>query len=237
MNIRGLVIIPAYNEADTIADVVRSLRTVAPEFDRLVVTDGSKDATARIVAELGEKSLALLCNLGYGRALQAGIKYALARGYDFVVFFDGDGQHNPKDVPRLINALIERHADVVLGARFGKGRPYTGPLSRRLGQALFSNLTRLLLKQRLYDTTSGLKAIRSSACKSLVEGTFMDFHIEALARLSLLGFTITEVPISVRKREHGQSMYSLVSVVEYPIKTLLLSLLAVIDVLVQRRAQ
>jgi glycosyltransferase involved in cell wall biosynthesis len=237
MNTRGLIVIPAYNEADTIADVLLGLRRAAPELDRLVVTDGSRDATERIVTELGENRLSFLCNLGYGRALQAGIKYALARDYHHVVFFDGDGQHNPEDVPRLVRVLLEENADVVIGSRFGNGRPYAGPLSRRSGQILFSYFTRLLLKQRLYDTTSGLKAIRASACESLVRGTFLDFHTEALVRLGLLGLAIAEVPISVREREHGHSMYSLTSVVEYPIKTFLLSLLAILDVFLQRRTQ
>jgi glycosyltransferase involved in cell wall biosynthesis len=199
------------------------------------VTDGSKDETGRIVARLGEKQLRLLCNLGYGRALQAGIKYALVQGYDLVVFFDGDGQHNPEDVPSLVSALLEGGADMVIGSRFGKRRPYTGPLGRRIGQFLFSQFTYLLLGRRIYDTTSGLKALRASACETLVRGTLMDFHTEALVRLSLLGFAIAELPVSMQEREHGQSMHSLSSAVEYPIKTFLLTLVAAVDALLQRR--
>jgi hypothetical protein len=237
VSVSGLIIIPAYNEAHTIASVLLGLRRVASNLDRLVVNDGSKDATAQVVARLGERQMSLPCNVGYGRALQAGIKYALARGYDFVVFFDGDGQHNPEDVPRLVNALLQLGVDMVIGSRFVHGRPYTGPLARRLGQIVFSQFTRVLLGRRIFDTTSGLKVVRVAACNALVRGTFMDFHTEALVRLSILGFTVAEVAVSMQQREHGQSMHSLNSLVEYPIKTLLLTLVAAVDAHLQRRVR
>jgi glycosyltransferase involved in cell wall biosynthesis len=231
----GLVIVPAYNEADTIAGVLLGLRSAAPDLTRLVVNDGSRDATAQIVIQLEEKLLSLPCNLGYGRALQTGIKYALGHGYDFVVFFDGDGQHNAEDVPRLVEALLTDDVDMVIGSRFVNGRPYAGPFGRRTGQVIFSYFSRILLGCRIYDTTSGLKAVRARACRALVRGTFMDFHTEALVRLSMLGFTIKEVPVIMHDREHGQSMHSLSSTFEYPIKTFLLTLVAAVDATLQRR--
>jgi glycosyltransferase involved in cell wall biosynthesis len=237
MSIRGLVIIPAYNEAETIASVLQGLRGTAPNLDRLVVNDGSVDATERIVMHLGERVLCLPCNLGYGRALQAGIKYALIRSYDFVVFFDADGQHNPDNVAHLVNALLESGVDMVIGSRFASDYSYAGPFGRRIGQRLFSYLSFLLLGRRIYDTTSGLKAVRARACQALVRGTFLDFHTEAIVRLGMLGFSIAEIPISIREREHGRSMYSLSSAIEYPVKTFLLTLVAAVDALLQRRIQ
>jgi glycosyltransferase involved in cell wall biosynthesis len=237
MSARGLIIIPAYDEADTIGAVLQGLRTTAPHLDRVVVNDGSRDATGQIVTHLGERLLSLPCNLGYGRALQTGIKYALMRGYDFVVFFDADGQHNPDNVVPLVNALLEGDVDMVIGSRFTNDRAYTGSFGRRMGQRLFSYLSLVLLGRRIYDTTSGLKAVRASACQALVRGTFLDFHTEAIVRLGMLGFSIAEMPVSVRERQHGQSMYSLRSAIEYPIKTFLLTLVAAVDALLQRRIQ
>jgi glycosyltransferase involved in cell wall biosynthesis len=232
---RVLVIIPAYNEEGAIAKVLMGLRRSVPDFDRVVVNDGSKDATGDIVARLGEKQLRLPCNLGYGRALQTGLKYALIRSYDIVVSIDADGQHKPEDVPRLVETLCENAADLVIGSRFCYDRSYKTPLNRRLGQQLFSHMTRLLIGQRIYDTTSGFKALSAAACEAIVEGTFMDFHIETIVRLSLLGFKLVEVPISVEERTLGRSMHSFASVFKYPLQTLLLTIVAAVDAALARR--
>src|SRR5690554_2437530 len=124
---RVLVIIPAYNEEKTIASVLHDLRTEAPAYDRIVINDGSRDATGRIVNEMGERHLRLPCNLGYGHALQAGLKYGLLRGYEVMVSFDADGQHRAEDVKPLVHALLDSEAGMVIGSRFIDGRPYAGP--------------------------------------------------------------------------------------------------------------
>jgi glycosyltransferase involved in cell wall biosynthesis len=237
MTTRVLVIVPAYNEERTIAAVLSGLRQAAPDFDRVVVTDGSSDATSNIVAKLGEKQLRLPCNLGYGRALQTGMKYALERGYEVIVCMDADGQHNPADAPRLVQALMESNADMVLGSRYCGQRPYASTFTRSVGQILFSYLTLLLFGWRIYDTTSGFKALRRRACEALVQATFMDFHMEALVRLTFSGSKIIEVPISVMQRSFGQSMHSVTSIFRYPLKTLLLSVVAAMDVLIARRTK
>jgi glycosyltransferase involved in cell wall biosynthesis len=234
---RVLVVIPAYNEEKTIMPVLEHLRRVAPEFDRVVVNDGSKDATGELVTALGEKQLRLPCNLGYGHALQTGLKYSLLGGYDVVVSMDADGQHNPEDVPRLVAMLEDSKADMVIGSRFCDNRPYRSPLGRRLGQLLFSHLTRLLLGQRIYDTTSGFKVLRAAACEAIVNGTFLDFHIETLVRLSLSGFKIVEMPIRAQDRTLGRSMHSFASVFRYPLQTGLLTIVAVVDSLLTRRTR
>lgn len=237
MGERTLIIIPAYNEEDSIAGAIVSLRRWAAEFDRVVVNDGSEDQTGRIVAELGEKQLVLPCNVGYGHALQIGFRYALSAGYDIIVSFDADGQHRAEDVPRLVQELQASGADMIIGSRYCNGDPYTSPLDRRLGQLLFSHLTRLLTRQRIYDTTSGFKAIRAEACRSVIRRVFLDFHIEMIVSLSLSGFTIREYPIIVNERTSGRSMYSLLNVVHYPLKTLLLTAVAVIDGYLERRTR
>jgi glycosyltransferase involved in cell wall biosynthesis len=235
MKQRVLIVVPEYNEEKTIAMVLKGLNQFVPGFDRVVVNDGSKDATGDIVTELGERQLKLVCNLGYGPALQTGLKYGLARRYDIVVSFDADGQHQPEDVSRVVEVLVKKDVDVVIGSRFCEGRAYTGPLGRRLGQILFSHLTRMLIGRRIYDTTSGFKALRATACEEVVRTTFVDLHTEMIVRLSLLGFKIAEIPVSVRARSSGQSMHSFVSLLKYPLKTLLVTMVAVVDVFIGGR--
>jgi glycosyltransferase involved in cell wall biosynthesis len=234
---RALIVIPAYNEEKTIAGVIHGLRQAAPEFDRIVIDDRAKDGTAEIVAAMGEKQLRLPCNLGYGYAVQTGLKYALERGYEIVITFDADGQHRPEDVRAVVQALIENNADMVIGSRYCHSRAYSGPTDRKLGQLLFSRLTRLLIGQRIYDTTSGFKAMRAPVCKTIINGVFMDFHIESIVRMSMAGFKIIEHPIMVRERVHGRSMHSYMSIVAYPSQTLLLTLVATMDALLARRAK
>jgi hypothetical protein len=140
-------------------------------------------------------------------------------------------------VPHLVTALQESSADMVIGSRFCDGRPYTTSLNRRLGQLLFSYLTYLLIGRRIYDTSSGFKALRAAACEVIVNGTFMDFHLETIVQLSLLNFKIVEVPITVEERTSGHSMHSFASIFQYPLKTLLLTLVSAVDALFIRRAR
>jgi glycosyltransferase involved in cell wall biosynthesis len=235
MDPRVLIVIPAYNEEKSIAAVIEGLRRAAPDYERVIVNDGARDKTGQIVTALGEKQLWLPCNLGYGNALQTGLKYGLQSGYEIIVSFDGDGQHRAEDVPLLVAALLESGADVVIGSRYCNGRSYNSPLGRKLGQILFSHLTRLLLGRRIYDTTSGFKAMRAAACEMVVGGVFMDFHTESLVRLSMAGFNIIEHPITVYERAHGRSMHSLISLFAYPLQTLLLIVVALVDALLARR--
>jgi glycosyltransferase involved in cell wall biosynthesis len=235
MDPRVLIVIPAYNEEKTIAAVIEGLRQGAPTYDRVVVNDGARDGTGHVVADMGEKQLWLPCNLGYGNALQTGLKYGLQSGYEIIVSFDGDGQHRPEDVQAVIAALLNSGADMVIGSRYCSGRCYTSPLGRKLGQILFSQLTRLLLGQRIYDTTSGFKAMRAAACELIVSGVFMDFHTESLVRLSMGGFKVIEHPITVQERVYGRSMHSFFSILAYPLQTLLLTIVAIVDAMLDRR--
>ncbi len=232
-----LIVIPAYNEEESIATVLQGLSRHAPSFDRLVINDGSQDATGSIVSNLGERQLRLSSNLGYGRAIQTGLKYALLRGYDIVVTFDADGQHRPEDVPGLVQALIDQNADMVIGSRFIGDHSYDTAFSRRLGQIVFSKLATFLTHQSIYDTSSGFKAMRKEVCEAVVNATFMDFHIETIVRLSMLGFIIKEVPVHVLERYAGSSMHSFSSVYEYPLRTILLTAAAVMDVLIERKTR
>lgn len=237
MKPRVLIVIPAYNEEKSIAAILLALRREVPEFDRVVINDGSQDKTAEVVRTLGEKQLNLVQNLGYGHALQTGLKYALLKQYEIVVSIDADGQHRPSDVKRLVAALESEQADMVIGSRFVKDSTYDTPLDRRLGQLLFSHLTQLLLGQRIFDTSSGFKALRARSCAVIVDTAFLDFHIESMVQLRLRDHKIVEIPVVVEERQFGQSMHSLRSIFNYPLKTILLTVVAFMDAIIFRRAK
>jgi glycosyltransferase involved in cell wall biosynthesis len=234
---RVLVIIPAYNEEQSIGDVLLRLKKVAPGYDRLVIDDGSRDQTSQVIKRMGEKQIRLPVNLGYGRALQTGMKYALKKAYPIIVCLDADGQHRPEDAPDLVQALLENDADMVIGSRFSSEGKTKAPIDRRIGQLLFSILTPSLVGKRIYDTTSGFKVMRASVYENLIHMVFLDFHIESFVRLSLAKFKIIEYPIIVEERRAGKSMHSYTSIFTYPLKTLLLTLVAAFDVLITRRSR
>jgi len=226
---RTLVAIPAYNEAATIAEVVDRVRRSLPEFDLLVVNDGSLDRTEDILRGLRVATASHLCNLGYGRAIQTAVKYAHRFEYDALITLDADGQHEPEQVRALFEEFETTKADCLVGSRFVKGHDYgDAPFDRRLGMVLFSWLTGVFTGRRIYDTTSGLKAIRSSAFVPLSRWHFVDFHAEAIVYLTRLGFRVSEFPITVQERRAGVSMYSPLKAMVYPAKTLLMILLAVV---------
>jgi glycosyltransferase involved in cell wall biosynthesis len=230
-----LVAIPAFNEEATIAEVVERVRKTLPDFDLLVINDGSTDRTERILSDFGVHTASHLCNLGYGRAIQTAVKYAARNGYAALVTLDADGQHSPEQVLELFMSFEATQADCVVGSRFVARHDYRdAPWDRRFGMLLFSRLTGLFTGQRIYDTTSGLKAIRSTVFEPLSRWHFVDFHAEAIVYLCRLGFQVLEFPITVRERRAGVSMYSPFTAVAYPAKTALMVLLAVLHARITR---
>ncbi|PYR93734.1 MAG: glycosyl transferase family 2 [Acidobacteria bacterium] len=227
---RILVVVPAYNEEATIASVVQRLREAVPEFDLLVVNDGSSDRTGAILAELGVRTATHPCNIGYGRSIQTAIKYALRYGYRALITHDADGQHRPEVLKGFVEDFRRRECDLLIGSRFvATGRVHGGTLTRRLGMRAFSMLLKMATGRRVYDTSSGLRALSSRACRILAERPFVDFHAEAIAYLTLAGCTVGEYPVTVDERRHGTSMYSALAAVKYPVKNLILIVLAVLD--------
>ncbi len=235
-NRRVLIAIPAYNEEGTIEQVIGRVRESLPDFDLLVVNDGSRDATGEILRRLGVTTATHLCNLGYGRAIQTAIKYALSCDYELLITLDADGQHYPEQVLSLYRANLESEVDVLIGSRYIKSHDYSQvPLGRRVGMQSFSLLVRMITGHSIYDTTSGLKVIRRTVFEPLTRWHFIDFHAEAIVYLLRLGYSISEYPITAAERTQGQSMYSLISHFTYPLKTLLLLLLGAVQAGLTRR--
>lgn len=231
-----LIAIPAYNEEATIVDVVCRVRQSLSGFDLLVIDDGSQDGTAQALSNLNVVVATHLCNLGYGRAVQTAIKFALEGDYDALVTLDADGQHHPEQIQDMVQEFSRGDWDVLIGSRHLKTGKYSDvPIDRRIGMQFFSTLVRFVVKRQIYDTSSGLKVIRRTAFVPLTQWHFVDFHAEAIVYLIRLGFRIAEYPITAGERTHGQSMHSAISYIKYPLKTLLLMLLGIIEADLMKR--
>jgi len=208
---RLLVLIPAFNEAQTIGSLVGAVRALALPMpaDVLVVDDGSADHTAQSARAAGAQVLSLVQNLGYGNALRAGYQYARRSGYDTIVQLDGDGQHAPESIPALLHALTEGGRDLVIGSRFHAESTYKVAGARRLGQRVFSWMLLRLGGQRIEDVTSGFQAIGPRAFALYCSEEFPSDYPDANVLLFLLlnGLTIAEEPAEFRMRAAGVSMH------------------------------
>ena len=215
---RVLAIVPAFNEAHSVASVVTEILELG-FVDALVVNDGSEDETSRIAREAGARVLDLPFNLGIGGAVQAGYLYALRNGYDVAVQVDGDGQHDATEIPKLLEPLANGEADLVLGSRSLGPPSYRMPTSRRFGMRVFSGTVSTITGQKLFDTTSGFRAAGEEAIAYLAEHYPRDYpEVEALVLLRRAGFRILEVSCNFRERTGGQSSITPLRSIYYMIK-------------------
>lgn len=199
---RLLVIIPAYNEEASILATVSNLRTVCPQFDYLVVNDGSADNTAAICRENGLKLLDLPVNLGLSGAVQAGMKYAWLHGYDAAVQFDADGQHCPEYLEAML-AELEQGNDIVIGSRFvTEKKPRT---MRMFGSALIAFAIRLTTGIWLGDPTSGMRMYNRSMIKVFAKHINIEPEPDTIAYLIGSGAKVKEVQVEMRERMAGES--------------------------------
>ncbi len=158
-----LVIIPAYNEEGSLGKVIEGVKQYLPGADALVVNDGSTDLTSERAKASGATVLDLPFNLGIGGAMQAGYQYAYKKGYDIAIQVDGDGQHDPKEIPKLLQALEEKEVDMVIGSRFIGDSEFKSSMMRRVGISIFSKVISLIVGQKITDPTSGFRAANRKA--------------------------------------------------------------------------
>jgi glycosyltransferase involved in cell wall biosynthesis len=205
---RVLVAIPAWNEEPNLEIVVGELRAIRPVDDIVVVNDGSSDRTAEVARALGCRIVNLPFQLGYGAALQAGIKYGLRRGYDVVVTFDADGQHDPSDIQALVDA-VQGGNDLALGSRVLCDGSYQGSVARRLGRALFARLARFFTGLDLTDPTSGLKAFGPRGQELFALARFPDRFpdADALVLASRARLSLGERPARMRPSRNRHSLH------------------------------
>ena len=232
---RILVIIPAHNEEDNIVHTIKEIKEKASYVDILVVNDGSSDRTSEIAMNNGVKVANQPFNMGIGAAVQTGFKIASEEGYDIAIQIDADGQHNPSYIPKLCEPILRGDADIVIGSRYKEKSEYRTSRVRLSGIKFFSWLTSLIIKQKITDTTSGLRALNKDAYSLFSEEYPTDFpDAEAIILLGYRRFRISEIPIEMRNRSGGISFFSIPKLLYYPFKNLLA---IVCTVLRERRRQ
>jgi hypothetical protein len=206
-----LAVVPAYNEQDSILAVIESLRAHAPDFDAVVVDDGSTDRTCRLAEAAGARVLRLPFNLGIGGAVQAGFVFALEHGYDRMVQVDGDGQHDPREIHRLMTAMADDPAvDVVCGSRFlTDDHRYPAPISRRTGIHIFAFILSRIMRQRVSDPTSGFRLYNARAISLFARDYPHDYpEVEAVLMVHHHRLRMVEVPVRMFQRSGGVSSIS-----------------------------
>ena len=201
-----LAILPALNEEASIARVVREIRAADPGFEILVINDGSTDHTAYEAERAGARVVSLPYNLGIGAAVQTGLQYACQEDFDVAVQIDGDGQHDPQELARLLEPVLAGDADIAVGTRFAGERSYRVPFSRRIGIALFAGAVSLIVRQRVTDTTSGFRAMNRRAIQLFAADYPHDYpEVEATVLVFRHRLRMVEVPVAMRQRESGRS--------------------------------
>jgi glycosyltransferase involved in cell wall biosynthesis len=201
---RVLVVVPAWNEQASVADVVREVTALDGSVDVLVVDDGSSDDTASRAAAAGALVCRLPFNLGVGGAMRAGYRYAAGAGYDVVVQVDADGQHDPSYIPQLVAGLDR--ADVVVGARFAGEGAYVARGPRRWAMRLLAAVLSWLVGEPLSDVTSGFRAVNRRGIRLFAThypSEYLGDTVESLVIAVRTGCVVTQVPVSMRTRTTG----------------------------------
>jgi glycosyltransferase involved in cell wall biosynthesis len=218
---RRIAIVPAYNEEQNIARVVEELHVFDPGIDVVVVSDGSVDRTAENAEVAGARVLRLPYNLGIGGAVQTGFKYAWEQGYDLAVRCDGDGQHVPGELPKVIRPVAEEEADIAVGSRFVSSDGYRSSASRRVGIRLLATVVSAIARQRVTDTTSGFQALNRRALELFAQDYPHDYpEVEGMVMTIKHKLRLVEVPVQMREREHGRSSITAFRSVYYMAKVL-----------------
>lgn len=205
-----IIIIPVFNEERKIGSVIMGARKALPGARILVVNDGSTDHTGEEARKAGAVVLTHPFNLGYGAALHTGYTYALMSDCDSVVQMDGDGQHDPRSIPALLEPVKRGGTDVSIGSRFLGKRTYPVPPVRRIGMMIFARIAAFLTGQRVTDPTSGFQAMNRRALKLLASPNFpVDYpDADVLVMLHRAGLTFVEVPVTMHPGRKGKSMHA-----------------------------
>ncbi len=201
---RVLVVVPAWNERSAVGATIADIRGAQPDFDVLVVDDGSGDDTAEIAATAGVTVCRLPFNLGVGGAMRTGYRYAARHGYDVVAQVDADGQHDPRYLTAMIDRLDE--ADVVIGARFAGAGDYRVGLLRGLAMRLLAGVVSRLARCRLTDVTSGFRVVNRRALTVFAThypAEYLGDTVESLVIALRTGCTVTQEPVAMRHRTGG----------------------------------
>lgn len=205
--------IPAHNEEKTVGDIIRSTRALYPDYEIVVIDDGSTDRTVKIAAEAGAEVVSLPFHCGGTVAVQAGYCIAAAHNFDYAIKIDADGQHKPEDISKVLFSVTSGEADIAVGSRYLKPNSSNHDSSvKDSGRVFSSTLVSMLHKIEVTDITSGMRAWNSKAIQTLLpvyrERKILEDSVFWIAETILAqrkGLTMKEVPIDVLPRNHGKS--------------------------------
>ncbi len=206
-----LVIIPTYNEVLNIRLVVEELRTcLGHDADILIVDDCSTDGTLEALKNLNTLVVTLPFNLGYSGALQTGYKYAVANNYEYIVQFDGDGQHIAGEIGKLVSAFENSSADVIIGSRFAEQGEYRHPFLKRVATMIFCSLIKIISGSTIHDPTSGFKLLNRKVFEHYSKIHNFPYYPDAniIIEMLLNRYRLKEVHVAMRARVLGESMHT-----------------------------
>lgn len=203
---KKLFIIPAYNEAPMLPQLIAEIEEKAPDFDYVIINDGSTDETIDVCRQHNLHAVHLIANLGIGGAVQAGYKYALENGYDIAIQLDGDGQHDPGSAPEMIAPILNGQADFVIGSRFITKEGFQTTWTRRIGIVWLNTVLYLMTRRTFTDATSGLRAANRRVIRQFAGSYPYDYpEPETICVAVRKGYKVQEAPVVMRERTTGQS--------------------------------
>ncbi|MCM8783367.1 MAG: glycosyltransferase family 2 protein [Candidatus Omnitrophica bacterium] len=204
-----LVIVPAYNEEESIIEVMEEIRNYFPEGEILLVDDGSIDKTTYLVKDKVDFLISLPFHLGLGVALQAGYIFAKQHGYDYVVHFDADGQHVAEEIPKLLQPLKTGECDLALGSRYLENSGYKLSFLRKFASKIISRILYFYLRKTIKDPTSGFRAMNKGVINLFTQKYPYDYpEIEEFLILTKYNLKIKEIPVRMRPRTKGKSSFT-----------------------------
>jgi glycosyltransferase involved in cell wall biosynthesis len=220
--LRRIAIVPAMNEERNIGRVLDELRAFDPGLEVVVVSDGSTDRTAEVAEAHGAHAIRLPFNLGIGGAVQTGFRYAWENGFELAVRVDGDGQHDPSQLDRVLAPVLADDADIVVGSRFTGAEGYRSSPTRRIGIRILAWVVSAIARQRVTDPTSGFQALNRRAIALFAADYPHDYpEVEGMVMTIKHRLRLQEVGVTMREREHGRSSIGAAASVYYMAKVLL----------------
>lgn len=213
-----LIIIPAYNEAQNLKRVIEHLKQTCPQYDYMIVNDGSSDQTKEICEENHYHVINLPVNQGLTRVIQIGMKYALENDYDMALQFDADGQHLPEYIEDMVQCMVEKNCDIVIASRFyGTKMPVR---MRTLGGKMISAAIWMTAGKYLTDPTSGMRLYRRNIIRLFTENTYYAPEPDTIAYLIRMGADTQEVKVEMEERKCGQSYLTPMNAIKYMVRVL-----------------
>ena len=214
--IKAIVAIPAYNEEECIENTVTELRAVAPEFDVVVINDGSRDRTGEICASLNCNVITMPINCGLTVGFQTAARYAVDHGYDCMIQFDADGQHRPEYLSSLVEKAETTGSDIVIGSRFLTVRKDKS--MRMVGSRMITVLIKMLTGRRISDPTSGFRLFSRSVLEKYCFDNTLNPEPESIALFLKQGYSVSEVQVSMRERQGGESYLNPIRSAQYMVR-------------------